>query len=376
MKRILYVVNHAGFFVSHRLRVALAAKAAGYDVHVAAGADGKEAEIVAAGLQFHPWHVKRASEAPLDEARALASLDAVVRALRPDLMHLVTMKGMLYGGAVARARRVPATLFAISGLGYVFLREGPRAALFRRALLLSFRMVMRRRAAHSIFQNHDDRGVFDAAGCIYDANAYTMIRGSGVDTDQFYETPLPEDVPMVVLPARMLRDKGVVEFVAAARLLKARGLKARFVLAGGTDVNPASIPAETLRQWQEEGVVEWWGHQSDMAAVLRSAYLVCLPSYREGLPKALLEAAASGRPMVSTDVPGCREVVQHGKTGFLVPLKSTDELADAMQTLIADRELAAQMGMEARASAVRDFALPAVIDKHLDVYQRLVSAKP
>ena len=197
-----------------------------------------------------------------------------------------------------------------------------------------------------------------------------------MDTDQFYETPLPEDVPMVVLPARMLRDKGVVEFVAAARLLKARGLKARFVLAGGTDVNPASIPAETLRQWQEEGVVEWWGHQSDMAAVLRSAYLVCLPSYREGLPKALLEAAASGRPMVSTDVPGCREVVQHGKTGFLVPLKSTDELADAMQTLIADRELAAQMGMEARASAVRDFALPAVIDKHLDVYQRLVSAKP
>ncbi len=370
-KRILFVVNHAGFFVSHRLAIAKAAKEQGYEVHVTAQADGKEHHIVAAGLHFHNWEVTRASRGLVTEGRALRSLDRVVARVKPSLMHLVTMKGMLYGGAVARLRDVPKVVFAVSGLGYVFLREGARAAMFRRALLLSFQAVMRRPNAHAVFQNDDDRGVFLDAGCLQSRASYTMIRGSGVDLRAFPTSPIPEGNPVFMLPARMLRDKGVEEYVEAARILRARGVHARFALAGGTDENPASIPEATLRAWEAADLVDWLGHRTDMAAVLQSAFAVVLPSYREGLPKALLEGAACGRPLVATDVPGCRDVVRDGHNGWLVPAKDAVALAEAMYKLLASPLQAAEMGRCAREDAEQRFALPAVIDAHLAMYATL-----
>ncbi len=372
-KRILFVVNHAGFFVSHRLAIAKAAQARGYEVHVTAQADGKEAAILGAGLQFHPWEVTRASRGALTEARALRSLDEVVRQVQPSLMHLVTMKGMLYGGLVARARAVPNVVFAVSGLGYVFLHEGAGAALFRQALLLAFRAVMRRPEAHAIFQNDDDMRVFDTAGCLRSPTSFSMIRGSGVDLDAFPATSVPSASPSVfVLPARMLKDKGVEEYVEAARILRSRGVSATFVLAGGTDPNPASVPEASLRAWDNAGLVEWKGHCTDMPAMLRRAFAVVLPSYREGLPKALLEGAACGRPLIATDVPGCRDVVRHGQNGLLVPAKNAMALADAMHELIKNPAQAAAFGRQARRDAEAHFALPSIVAAHIAVYTRLL----
>ena len=200
-----------------------------------------------------------------------------------------------------------------------------------------------------------------------------LIRGAGVDVRVFDVVPEPEGTPLVVLPARMLTDKGVVEFVAAARLLKAQGVQARFALVGGTDeCNPASVPPASLKDWVDSGTVEWHGRRDDMPAVYRSATLVCLPSYREGLPKALLEAAACGRAIVATDVPGCREIVRHGENGLLVEVRDVAALAKAMATLLSDTATRQAMGAAGRQMVLQEFSEEKVVADTLEIYQELM----
>lgn len=210
---------------------------------------------------------------------------------------------------------------------------------------------------------------------IVDGMHTKLIRGAGVDTKEYSYSPEPlAGPPRVVLPARMLKDKGVIEFVAAAEILKRRGVDAQFVLVGDTDLhNHAAISVKQLSAWAAEGCVDWWDRRNDMPAVLANAHIVCLPSYREGLPKALLEAASSGRPIVTTDTIGCREVVRHGENGLLVPLRSTVELADALQRLIENPELRQKMGLRGREIAVQEFAVEKVIAETLAVYKELIA---
>ena len=373
-KRLLLNVNVAWFFLSHRIAIARAARAAGFDVHVAAdiASDHEIAALEKEELTFHRVRLNRGGLMPTRDLGYAAQLASVVRRVRPDLIHNVTAKPIVYGTLVARAHRVRGILNAVSGLGYSF-SGGRRRGLASRLVSTAYRVALRRPGIRVIFQNTDDLQGFVRAGIIDPLQA-VLIRGSGVDLKAFPQTREPAGPLRVVLPARMLRDKGIVEFAGAARMLRSRGMAAQFLLAGMMDeANPAGISRAELTQLQQESGVEWMGHVADMPALLASAHVVCLPSYREGLPKALLEACAAGRPIVTTDVPGCRDVVSDGVNGILVPVRDAAALADALQRLLGDAALRARMGDEGRRRAESEFDVNAVVRATLDEYRKILN---
>ncbi|MCU0681669.1 MAG: glycosyltransferase family 4 protein [Polyangiaceae bacterium] len=376
--KALFVVNSDWFFVSHRLALGRALRDAGFEVVVAAGPTGDGPAIEAEGLRFEPLPFDRGGRSPRNDARTLARLLALYRREAPDLVHHVTIKPVLYGSLAARLARVPAVVNAISGLGFVFIERAtpsPRDALLRTGVIAAYRLALDTPRARAVFQNEDDRDFFVQNGLV--ARERTrVVRGSGVDTARFRPSPLPDGDPLVVLPARLLWDKGVGEFVEAARRLKAGGLKARFALVGAPDAgNPASVSEAQLEAWRSEGAVEWWGHRRDMPAVYASAHVVALPSYREGLPLALAEAAASGRACVTTDVPGCRDVVRGGETGWLVPARDPAALTRALaEALGAPHELA-RRGEAALRHIEAGFSLHAVVAAHLELYRELLGPR-
>jgi len=374
---ILFVVNACWFFVSHRLPLARAAQRQGFTVHVAASPDETTAQLEEAGIHFHPLPFSRKGRHPLRELRTFLSLLALYRRLRPDLVHHVTIKPILYGGLAARIARIPAVVHAVAGLGYTFLARGKAASVFRDLVRFGYRKALSHGNQTVIFQNDDDRREFVSRGLVRPAET-ALIRGSGVDPDEFSPSASPAGHPLVVLPARLLWDKGVAEFVHAAAILKARGVKAQFALVGEPDPhNPASVSEDDLSAWRASGVVEVWGRSEDMPEVFRRAHIACLPSYREGLPRALLEAAASGLPIVTTDVPGCRDVVRDGYNGYLVPPREAHALADALEKLIrsaGEREL---MGRRGRAMVLEQFTLDHVVAETLKLYRtRMEKAQP
>lgn len=370
---LLIVVNDPAFFVSHRLPLARRARQEGFEVHVATGPGERVHDIEGAGLHFHRLPLQRSGRNPLQELRLLVALLRLYRRLRPELVHLVTIKPLLYGGLIARLYRIPGTVSAVSGMGYLF--TGQRKGFSRRFAESLYRLALRHRNSRVIVQNETDRARLYEIGALREGHD-VLIPGSGADLDFFQPAPLPktDGPPLVVLPARMLWDKGIGEFVEAARQLAQRGIEVRCALVGGfDDANPARVPHEQLTAWQEDGIVEWWGHQHDIAAVYAQAHLVVLPSfYGEGLPKALIEAAACGRAIITTDHPGCREVVDHDRNGYLVPIKDPQRLAEAMAQLISDRERLEAFGRYSRRKAEREFGQESVIDAHLDIYQSLL----
>lgn len=369
--RLLLVVNDAAFFLSHRLPLALGARAAGFDVHVATPRDAASLRIEAEGLPFHALPLSRGGMSPRAELETVGALVALYRDLRPDIVHHVTAKPILYGGVAARIARVPAVVHAVSGLGYVFISDRKRERLLRQAIRAAYRVVTAHPNCAVIFQNEDDRRVF---GTSIRTSHVVMIGGSGVDLERFRPTPLPDGVPLVVLPARMLWDKGVGELVDAARILRRKGVTARFALVGDVDPNnPACVSRDRIEDWVKDDLVEWWGMRSDMPEVLASATIVCLPSYREGMPKSLLEACAAGRPIVTTDVPGCRDVLAGGNYGVLVPARDAKALADVLATLLLDRPRLEQMAAAA-ARAAPAFAIEAVLERTIAVYRALIDA--
>lgn len=370
--KLLFVVNDFGFFLSHRLAVAQGARDAGFDVYVAA--PGEPPPMLGElGLKAVRVPMSRRGANPFAEARSLWALYRLFRRLRPDLVHLVTIKPVLYGGMMARLARVPAVVSAISGLGSVFVSDGQRAGMMRRAVQAMYRLALGHPNQVVILQNSDDQAALISSGGLRDEKA-VMIRGSGVD---LAEIPCREEAPgapTVAFAARLLKQKGVEEFVAAARLLRERGVSARFWLIGDPDPgNPYSITAEQVEAWAAEGVVEVLGRRSDVPELYAQAHVVTLPSYYgEGLPKTLIEAAACGRPIVTTDHPGCRDALVDGETGVLVPVRDAQALADALQALLEDPERRQAMGRAGRALAEREFAIEKVVDAHLEIYRRLL----
>ncbi|MBW9264260.1 MAG: glycosyltransferase family 4 protein [Candidatus Thiodiazotropha sp. (ex. Lucinisca nassula)] len=367
---ILFVVNDAGFFLSHRLPLALAAKKQGYDVCVATPpGDGVE-QIKAEGLSYRQVSLSRSGANPLAELRTIWNLYRLYRELQPLIVHHVTIKPVLYGTLAARVAKVSAVVNAISGLGFVFLARGWFSAIARSAVLTSYRWLFSRKRLWVIVQNRDDYDYLLEKECL-SQDKIELIRGSGVDVDNFVMSTESDGLPLVVLPGRMLWDKGVGEFVEAAQQLHRMGIKARFALVGGIDPNnPESVPAVRLAEWAREGNVEWWGNRQDMPEIYSDAHIICLPSYREGLPKVLLEAAATGRAIVATDVPGCREIVIEGENGLLVPARESRPLADALRRLITNPALRQSMGQKGRAMAEAEFSIHQVIERHLNIYQR------
>ncbi len=367
-RRLLYVVTEDWYFVSHRLALARAARAAGWEVHVATrlGADGDR--IRAAGLHLHPLPWVRSARRPWRDAAAIAALARLYRHLRPDVVHHVSLKPVVLGSLAALVAPPPVVINALTGLGFVYASPGLRARLLRPAVALLLRALLGRPGAVTLLQNPDDRDTLARAGIAAPARC-AIVRGAGVDLDAFAPPATrPAGPPLVVLVARMLRDKGVQEFAAAAAMLKARGVAVRCALVGDTDAeNPAGIAREALSALAGGGAVEWWGRRDDMPAVLSQAHVACLPSYREGLPKALLEAAANGLPLVATDVPGCREIVRDGDNGLLVPARDPQRLAEAIARLAGDAALRERMGRRSRELAA-EFGLDTVIRTTLALY--------
>ncbi|MES1935622.1 glycosyltransferase family 4 protein [Salinisphaera hydrothermalis] len=372
-KKILFVVNAPEFFLSHRLPIALAAQAAGYEVHVAT-ADGDAVDTIRGwGLRHHRVPIARSSQNPFTEMGAVQALVRLFRRLRPDLVHLVTIKPVLYGGMAARLVGVPAVVAAVSGLGTVFVARSRLARVRRRLVSVLYRLAFGHKRLAVIFQNPDDRDGLLAIGALQQSQV-RMIRGSGVNLSDYPMVAEPQGTPVVVMAARLLRDKGVYEFVEAARLLRSRGVSVTMRLIGSPDPgNPTSVTQAELEAWEAEKVVELPGYRADIAQQYASANVVCLPSfYGEGLPKTLVEAAACGRAVVTTDHPGCRDAIRADESGLLVPVRDTSALADAIQALVQDPEQRMRMGAAGRRLAEEAFAVENIAEQHLAIYRELL----
>ena len=300
-------------------------------------------------------------------------LIALFRRLRPTLVHLVTLKPVLYGGIAARFVRTPAVVSAVAGLGFLFIAEGgTKAAIIRKLIVPLFRFAFGHSNQKIIFQNREDLDEMVAATGI-DPRKALLVRGSGVDIAKYQYVAESDDKPIVAMASRLLRDKGVMEFVEAARLLQQRGTRARFWLIGAPDpANPATVSDAQVEAWRRDGIVECLGQRDDVPDLYARSHVVTLPSYREGLPKALIEAAACGRAVVTTDVPGCRDAIKPGVSGLLVRPRDGVALADALQRLLDDGDTRRRMGRAGRELAEQEFRIENVIAAHLEAYEGLV----
>jgi glycosyltransferase involved in cell wall biosynthesis len=369
--KLLFVVTEDWYFVSHRLPLAIAARENGYDVSIATRVTKHAATIENAGIRVIPFSLSRRVGNPFAELLALIRL---YRQEKPDLVHHVALKPVLYGVTAARIAGVPAWINAIAGLGWMSAAKHGVAGLMRRMFRRTLTHTLNRGRSLTIVQNSDDAAMLQASGVA--PERLILIRGAGVDLEKFAPPAEPaQGTPVVVLASRMLWDKGPGLFVEAAGQVNANEIKARFVLIGDTDPgNPNSIPKETLRSWHGKNGVEWLGHCDDVASWYQRAHVACLPSYYgEGIPKSLLEALACGLPVITTDMPGCREVVQNEVNGLLVPPHDVGSLTKALQRLVSDASVRGAMGRQGRLLAEREFASSMVIDMTLSTYRRLRS---
>ncbi|MES2662031.1 MAG: glycosyltransferase family 4 protein [Pseudomonadota bacterium] len=376
-RKLLFVANVDWFFLSHRLPIAQAALQNGYEVHIATGITDKFIELQMLGLKVHPLVISRSSTGIKNAFQTMWQFKKIFQELNPDIIHLVTIKPVLLGGLVARFVKAKAVVAAVSGLGFVFIARGKIATLRRACVGILYRLALGHPNIKVIFQNLDDKNSISEFAHLSDKNT-VLIRGSGVELDEFKCAPLSGGRPIVLLASRMLIDKGVQEFIEAVKFIQ-RNIYSfkeipRFVLVGQPDpANPMSLTQAQLNGWQLEGIVELWGQRADMHTVLSSACIVVLPSYREGLPKVLIEAAACGRAVITTDVPGCRDAIIPNVTGLLVPVKNANALAEAINSLLKDKERCEKMGKAGRDFAEKTFDVKNVVQEHLRIYEELLN---
>lgn len=371
---LFFVVTEDWYFVSHRLPLAIAAREVGYDVTVVTRVRRHGDHITGAGLRLIPFENVRGGTNPIRELATVLRLAGLYHRERPDIVHHVAIKPVLYGSIAARLARVPKVINAVAGMGLLLnTSDGGLARWFKHIIRWSLGKLLR--SGTTLVQNRDDERLLVEMGV--PAGQVRRIAGSGVDLRKFgpevEAVGMSDDPPVVLLPARLLWDKGVGEFVSAARILRDQKISARFVLAGEPDrANPSAVPASEISQWVEEGVVEHSGWVEDMGQMLAKSHVVCLPSYYgEGIPKSLIEAAAAARPIVTTDMPGCREIVRHGDNGLLVPPRNPVALAAALGTLIGDAALRRKMGARGRDLAEEEFGLERIIGQTLAVYEEV-----
>lgn len=371
-QKVLLVANTDWYLYHFRLALARYLRQQGLEVVMVAPAGRFAAEIAAQGFRFVPWNVGRMTASPPGELRALNELLKIYRQEKPALAHHFTIKPVLYGSLAAGLAQVPAVVNSVTGLGYVFITGGWKGRFMRAFVLPFYRFAFRRPGTRVIFENGTDQATFLQQRLVRPGES-VVIRGAGVDEEYFQSTPEPDGAqpPLVVFPSRMLLDKGLGTLVQAARILKNRH-PVRIALVGDTDPgNPTTVSAQTIHDWEQEGLVEWWGFQNDMRSVYQNCHLVTLPSLGEGLPTVLIEAAACGRAIVATDVPGCRDVVKDGVNGLLVPVNQPKALAQALETLVSNPQLRAQMGSAGREIVLQTFTNQIVNSEIFQVYRAL-----
>lgn len=375
---VLLVTNESQVFLTHRREIGLEVVRRGLRFAVVAPPNHDVAQAVKAlGMGYIDWPLARKGMNPAQELASIMHLVSIYKRLRPRLVHHVTPKPVMYGGIAARIARIPAVVNAVAGLGYSFSSESPPA--LRLLVEALHRLSHRGGLTRTIFQNPEDMALFLSRGITTRRRA-RLILGSGVDLRRFMPAEARPTLraPVIVVASRMLYDKGIGIAVEAARLLRARGLAFQLRLAGGCDVgNPNGIPEPVLRGWHQEGIATWLGHVSDMPECYRSADIACLPThYKEGLPKALIEAASCGLPIVTTDTPGCREIAQRGVNALLVPTKDPAGVADALQRLIEDESLRRRLGAASRHLAVTSFSVEGVVASHMAIYDEIMRLNP
>lgn len=376
--RILFFANTDWYLYNFRRSLALAVKSRGHTVLLVSPPGKYGEQLRAMGFEWIPAPMDRRSLNPLRELMLIVWLARLIWKEHVDVIHGFTIKAAVYGALAARMAGVTRRVASITGLGYVFTSDDTRARVLRPIVKFLMRLALGGEQARLILQNADDVQLFGQSGWV-DASHVVLIPGSGVDCCRFTAELRKQDTPTlamrVLLPARLLWDKGVAEYVAAARELRRSGRNIEFLLAGMPDPgNPSAVPEEVIRHWEEEGVVRWLGHVEDMPALFHAVDVVVLPSYREGLPKGLIEAAACELPLVTTRVPGCREVVDDGVNGLLVPVKDPQALARAIARLHDDAHLRVAMGHAARERVLERYDEQIIIKKTLDVYEQLLPA--
>lgn len=365
-KKILFVVNVDWFFISHRLPLALEALKRGYEVHIACGITDKKEYLESLGLIVHPLNLSRSGTGVKGEIKAFCEIYNLVKEINPNIAHFVTIKPVLYGGIASRFLSIHKKVFSISGLGFIFIKQGLKATLVRMLIKTMYKFALGGKNSHVIVQNPDDKEVVNSIVKV----PITLIRGSGVDLNQYEYNEEKNENIKVSMACRLLKDKGVFEYIEASKILKKKYLNVKFELYGDIDIhNPASLTSDDIKKIKEEGFVNVYGFSSDIAKVFSDSNIVVLPSYREGLPKVLIEAAACGRAIVTTDVPGCRDAIEPNVTGLLCEVKDTESLASVIEKLILDKDLRNSMGKEGRKLAEQEFDIKKVIEKHFEIYE-------
>ena len=373
-RHLVYVITEDWFFASHFLDRSLAALSCGYRVTVVTRSRETAKQLETLGLSFRNIEFARRGLNPLKEILTILQLRKIFRQLKPDIIHNIALKPVVLGSIAAQFARVQNVVNALVGMGYVFTSTEKQARLLRPFVNSLIRYVLNHQNTKVIIENNDDLNNL-VAGKFVKRESIARIKGAGVDLEKFSYQQQPPAPIKVIMVSRMLRDKGVEEFVQAARLINETKSEVQFLLVGEADQgNPTSISRKQLENWNQDGSVNWLGARTDVAELLTSCHIACLPSYREGLPKSLIEAAAAGRPIVTTDVPGCREVVTEGVNGFLVPPQDPKSLAIAIDKLIANPILREKMGMTNRLKAELEFANAIIIHQTQTVYDSFQTA--
>jgi glycosyltransferase involved in cell wall biosynthesis len=374
--KLILSANTDWYIYNYRLSLAQAILDQGYELLLLTPSGRYGEKLRNLGFQLETIRLNRHGLNPFADSLTLLQILGIYRREQPDLVHHFTIKPMLYGSLAARAAGISLVANSVTGLGRLFVNPSRLEVIFRLLALPLLRLALNNRRGLTIFQNERDATVFQNWK-LTEPGRYLVIPSSGVDVDRFTPSPEPKGDAVVLLAARMLWDKGVGELVEAARLLRQRGIPGRVVLAGDVDLgNPVSIEKNQLVRWQKEGVVEWLGHVDNMPEILAKSHIFVLPTtYGEGVSMSLIEAAAAGRPIVASDMPGCREVVDDGRNGFLVPPKNPNALADAIEQLLLDPKLRARMGQAGREIALERFSDKLINAETLQAYSSLLQAQ-
>lgn len=372
MKRLLFVISEDYVFVSHRLFLGKYALEQGMHVGILCNTSKHKKLIEESGIEVFDWPFERGSLNPIKAVKSLWFALIAMKRFDPDIVHAVALKPIIYASIACKCLFIKRRVFALTGVGFVFSSNSMKAKLLRPLVTVALKLAFKGKFSRVILQNSDDCSLLENKNII-STESIDLIRGAGVDTNIFSPC-LDESSPiLVILPARILWDKGIGEFVNAAQILRGKGVNARFVIVGEPDIqNPMCVPMSQIELWVNEGVVEYWGYKDDMPEVLKSASIVCLPSYREGLPKSLLEAASCGLPLVAFDVPGCREVIDDGWNGYLVELKDVNALSMALEKLILNKDLRGIMGGNSREKVIQEFSQEGIAKETFEVWEKLL----
>ena len=363
MSKVLYVINHIDWFWSHRLPLAKGAQDQSHTVHVAVTGASNDPQLTQKGFTGH----ETPSGNPI---KTITTLHRIIKTEKPDIIHAITLKYALLTALAARNQPGTKVIHTIAGLGYLFSGEGLKPKLLRLILLPVFKRTFKNTRTKLIFQNPDDQALFLKRGLANETQCH-LIRGSGVDTTQFPHTPEPKtDTPIILMPTRLVIEKGIATFIEATKILQSKGIKAKYQIAGGISTsNPNAITEPQMHQMLNGSPVEWLGKVTNMPALYQSASLIVYPSYYgEGIPKVLLEAASTGRAIITTNHPGCREAVTDGENGLLVPVKDPQALANAIETLLNDPKMRLKMGQNSRKKAEEEFAVERIVEQTLRLY--------